>query len=543
VARGLITSVVTVGCLALVLAAEATATPIPSVTVNDEAVVPPAQVTVVAGEEVTFESTSTAGVGAIIETVWDLDDNGIFGEDGEVGTSVARTFDDAGTFNVSLRVTDEDTVTTSQATLLLSIVVEEPPPRPPEANFNVSPLEPFALEPATFTSTSTAFDGATIDADSTQWDFENDGTIDASGLTVTHTFPLADSYSVRLVVEDSRGETAQIVRTPPLVVSAPRSPVPAFTVSPNTPTVGAAATFTSTSSAIPGFPISTAWFIDGAPAGNGQAVTHTFSSPGPHSVRLVVDDERTLPPVELVQTVFVNAPPVADFTAFPTSPLVGEEVNLTSDSSDDGGLAEQLWDLDGDGAFDDASGSRAKLMFTAPGNHTVSLLVRDGHGATSTVSKVITARRSTLLQPITNQPGSNSPPAKGNPGPSAGLSQPVLRLISPFPVVRLTGSVVKRGTRVRRLSVRAPAGSKVFVRCRGRGCPVKRAAKLVTRRAVRVRAFERLLRPGTLLEVLVRRGDQMGKYTSFRIRPKRVPKRIDGCLPPSASRGVTCQAD
>jgi PKD repeat protein len=537
VTRGLITSVVTVGCLTLVLAAEATAAPTAAFTVD-----PPSPV--VAGQQVTFNaSSSTSDGGQIVTIEWDLDGNGTFeivGPPDPTTTTVSSTFASAGTFDVTLRVTDEVDGVQATDTATQQIVVEEPPP---VANFNVSPAQPFALEPVTFTSTSTTVPGATIADEDIGWDFDNNGTVDATGPTVTHTFDPAGSYSVRLVVEDSRGETAQIVRTPPLVVSAPRSPVPAFTVSPNTPTVGAAATFTSTSSAIPGFPISTAWFIDGAPAGNGQAVTHTFSSPGPHSVRLVVDDERTLPPVELVQTVFVNAPPVADFTAFPTSPLVGEEVNLTSDSSDDGGLAEQLWDLDGDGAFDDASGSRAKLMFTAPGNHTVSLLVRDGHGATSTVSKVITARRSTLLQPITNQPGSNSPPAKGNPGPSAGLSQPVLRLISPFPVVRLTGSVVKRGTRVRRLSVRAPAGSKVFVRCRGRGCPVKRAAKLVTRSTVRVRAFERLLRPGTLLEVLVRRGDQMGKYTSFRIRPKRVPKRIDGCLPPSASRGVTCQAD
>jgi PKD repeat protein len=453
VTRGLITSVVTVGCLALVLAVEATAAPTPIFTVNGT-LATGEQIPVVAGEEVRFASNST-GIGAIVN-VWDLDGDVSTGPEGfeASGTAVTHTFPCAATpstVNVRLRVTDEDedplarTVTTPPQPIVVN------PPTPPAADFSVSPTQPVPGATATFTSTASDVPGCPIT--SIDWDFGNDGTFDASGPTAATAFT-SGSHRVHLRVQYSGGLSA-----------------------------------------------------------------------------------------DAFHDVLVNAPPVADFTAFPTSPLVGEEVNLTSDSSDDGGLAEQLWDLDGDGAFDDASGSRAKLMFTAPGNHTVSLLVRDGHGATSRVSKVINARRSTLLQPITNQPGSNSPPAKGNPAPSAGISQPVLRLISPFPVVRLTGSVVKRGTRVRRLSVRAPAGSKVFVRCRGRGCPVKRAAKLVKRSTVRVRAFERLLRPGTLLEVLVRRGDQMGKYTSFRIRPKRVPKRIDGCLPPSASRGVTCQAD
>jgi PKD repeat protein len=528
VTRGYITSVVAVASVALVFAGEAMARP-----TVDFAVAP---TPVVAGEQATFTSNSAPGVGEIIDTVWDLDGDRTFGEVGETGTPVENTFPDAGTFNVTLRVTDGDQVPVD---LTREIVVEPPPP---VADFMVSPVQPFALEPAMFRSTSDTVDGETIADKDIQWDFgDDDGNdnvfdLDASGPNPSpRTFPSVGSYRVHLVVTDSRGETDDEIRN--VDVNAPRFPTAAFTWSPNPPTVGAPATFTSNSMAIPGFPISTAWSIDGASAGNAQTATHTFTSPGNHTVRLVVDDARALAPVELPQTLYVNARPDADFSAFPGSPLVGEEVNLTSDSSDDGPLTEQVWDLNGDGVFGgpgDARGSRAMVMFGEPGNHTISLRVTDGYGAESTISRTINVRRSSLLQPISN---------RGDSGPSVGIAQPVLRLISPFPVVRLTGSVVKRGTRIRRLSVRAPAGSRVFVRCRGRGCPVKRVIKLVKRSTVRFPAFERLMRAGTLLEVLVRRGDRMGKYTSFRIRRKRVPKRIDGCLPPSASRGVTCQAD
>jgi PKD domain len=512
----LITSVVTVGSLALVLAGEAMATPTPSF----EVVNPP----VVAGQEATFDASgSIPGVGAIVNTEWDFDGDGTFEETGAV---VTPTFPSAGTFNGTLRVTDEDPVT-PQATLALSIVVEEPPPTPPTVTINPPPAPRYALEPVTFTSIITPGTGDIV---STEWDFGAGGS--ATGATATPTFPAADAYTVRLVVEDSEGLSAEAVLNN-FVVNPPRSPTPGFTWLPNPPTVGAPATFTSTSTAIPGFPISLAWLIDGAPAGIAQTFTRTFTSHGNHSVALTVDDSRTLPPVSLTQNVYVNARPVAGFNAFPDSPFVGETVTLNSTSSDVEGEPRQQWDLDGDGAYDDGSGRSVKGMFRVAGTHRVSLLVTDGQGITDTASLDIRVRRSAMLQPIPNQPSS------GNPGPTT--QQPFVRLITPFPVVRLAGAVVKRGTRIRRLTVRAPKGSRAFVLCRGKRCPTKkRLTKVARRGTLRFRALERLVPAGSLVQVFVRRGEQIGKYTSFRMRRKRAPKRIDGCLLPSSSRAVTC---
>lgn len=114
-------------------------------------------------------------------------------------------------------------------------------------------------------------------------------------------------------------------------------------------------------------------------------------------------------------------------------------------------------------------------------------------------------------------------------------------LMSPFPVVRIVGRLTPRGARIRILSVRAPASATILVRCRGRGCSRRsQSSGRGMRRAVRFRRFERRLRTGTIIEVLVGRADAIGKFTRFRIRRGRAPARRDMCLLPGETRGSEC---
>jgi hypothetical protein len=113
-------------------------------------------------------------------------------------------------------------------------------------------------------------------------------------------------------------------------------------------------------------------------------------------------------------------------------------------------------------------------------------------------------------------------------------------MLSPFPIVRLVGSVTELGTRIKLLSVSAPRGARAVVRCRGAGCPVKRAEKLVGRAPVQFAALKRLMPAGVVLDVLVRRGDSIGKYTRFKLRRNRRPQRADGCLWPKTGRMAPC---
>ena len=76
----------------------------------------------------------------------------------------------------------------------------------PTADFDVDPDPPIAGTAAQFTSTSTADPGREIAQ--VQWDFQNDGTWDATangaGVSdpVSHTYPSAGTWSVRMRVED-----------------------------------------------------------------------------------------------------------------------------------------------------------------------------------------------------------------------------------------------------------------------------------------------------------------------------------------------------
>jgi hypothetical protein len=130
-----------------------------------------------------------------------------------------------------------------------------------------------------------------------------------------------------------------------------------------------------------------------------------------------------------------------------------------------------------------------------------------------------------------------APPAPSGPVTPAA---PAPRLMSPFPIVRLAGRVTRGGTRIQVLQVWAPRGARALIRCRGRGCPLRRAAKSVRKTPLRVRAVERVVPPGVLLEVLVRQGDSIGKFTRFRFRDYRRPLRRDGCLWPGTIRLAAC---
>src|SRR3954447_13395800 len=83
--------------------------------------------------------------------------------------------------------------------------------------------------------------------------------------------------------------------------------------------------------------------------------------------------------------------PVASFTYAPAAPAVGEKVLFESTSTPDPANTSSLnlaWDLDGDGAFDDAEGSRAARAFEA-GAHVVRLRARQGAGHESVAFKTI----------------------------------------------------------------------------------------------------------------------------------------------------------
>jgi hypothetical protein len=228
-----------------------------------------------------------------------------------------------------------------------------------------------------------------------------------------------------------------------------------------------------------------------------------------------------------------NRAPVAAMVIVPSSPAPGQSVSLISSSYDpDGFIQTSAWDLDGDNKYDDAVGSTVTTTFTA-GAHLVGLKVVDDFGAFATIPALVDAKATVG--------------ASGGSSTGAGGSTLVgVRLLSPFPIVRVSGIVQKKGTRVRVLSVNAPIGATVSVTCTGRGCPFRHTTTTVQGQArssatvqpgvglVSVKRFSRhVLRVGTAIRVFVTKSDAVGKYTRFKIRRGRSPARVDRCLPPS----------
>ena len=118
-----------------------------------------------------------------------------------------------------------------------------------------------------------------------------------------------------------------------------------------------------------------------------------------------------------------------------------------------------------------------------------------------------------------------------------------------LPIAR--GSVVyafrtTRGvTRVIKLDiVRAVAGTRVEMKCKGSRCPFKTKSLRVTQSSSRLRLAKyfkgRAQRSRGLVEIRVIEPERQGRVVRFRMRSKLAPSRSQRCLPPGATRPVFC---
>ena len=241
-----------------------------------------------------------------------------------------------------------------------------------------------------------------------------------------------------------------------------------FSWSPSTPAEGQTVTFTATATPPDGVAIETyAWDFDGdgVTDAQGQSATWSFGAPVGASVTLNVtgagDHHGQAVHVVPVHARGSRKAPVAAFTISPAAATVNEPVLFTSTSTDpDGKIKEQVWDLDGNGNFDNGGGATALRVFPAAGDYVVGLRVTDNDGLRSFDSQTV------HVLPV--------------PGTPAPVQLAGLRLLSPFPVVRIAGRITRRGTRVRLLRVSAPLGTRVSIHCTGRSCPFKRKVRAVT---------------------------------------------------------------
>jgi PKD repeat protein len=224
----------------------------------------------------------------------------VFGDGaGADGVQVSHAYRTAGTYTVTLTVTDDFS---QSATASQSISLGNPPA--PSARFTFSPQLPVVGDPVLFSaSTSTTAQGQTIT--DYFWNFGDDPScpavtgappatcyVQTSSPTITHAYTRGGVFVVNLVIRDSAG---RINATSNAVTVGNGNPVASILVSPASPVAGATATLNgSASTAAAGETITSyAWSINGpglSASASGSVVSQTFPSAGTYTVRLTVTD-------------------------------------------------------------------------------------------------------------------------------------------------------------------------------------------------------------------------------------------------------------
>jgi PKD repeat protein len=153
------------------------------------------------GEWIVFESTSTDCDDSVASVAWDFDDGTTSTDPNPV-----HKFDTAGSYDVSLTVTDEDGASDTE-TIPVSV---SPANAPPVAGFVWTPSSPVAGSEVQLYSTSVDAEGPLA---SEAWDLDGDGEFDdALGPSATTSFAAGD-HEVSLRVFDGDGVSRTVTRT------------------------------------------------------------------------------------------------------------------------------------------------------------------------------------------------------------------------------------------------------------------------------------------------------------------------------------------
>ena len=368
-----------------------------------------------ATEPITFDGTLSFDFdGQVVVYEWDFDADGTT----DATNAVAEyTYLEPGTYDVSLTVVD-DSGNSDTITLQIEVLGEAgDTTQPISISTFQPPIADFAFMPASsITGETVQFDGTlSIDFDgdivSYAWDFDGDGTTDATGPIATYVFREPGTFNVSLTVTDDSGNTdtvsvsIEIGWEPGGDASdepATGLPVAGFQQTPTEPIAGEPVLFNGTPSLDPdGQVVGFAWDFDndGQADSTAPLAEHTFAEAGLYTVSLTVTDNdgnvdsiaATItvrpPPEDEDHGLWSFQPPVADFAYMPASPSPGDSVlfNGTFSGDFDGSIVSYAWDFDGDGTIDSTDGI-TEHAFTVPGTYAVSLTVIDDDGNADTVT-------------------------------------------------------------------------------------------------------------------------------------------------------------
>lgn len=278
----------------------------------------------------------------------------------------------------------DEVARTATIRLIPTGTVTPPPSTGVVAKFTISPSAPNDNQPVVFDgSSSTSTNGTIV---SYQWKFTDDGST-ANGASVQHTFQTGGDFAVSLTVADITGSTNTSSQT--VHVNATALQPPNITSSPASPSSGETVFFTSTttigSNSRP--IVKYDWnFGDGA-TGSGQSTNHVYAVEGTYTVVLTISDDQGHTGSNTAQISVVDTH--AAFTYSPAIPTTATPVSFdasTTRPANGRTIVTYQWTF-GDGKT--GTGLTTSHTFAA-GTYTVTLIVTDSAGQTSTTSQTIT---------------------------------------------------------------------------------------------------------------------------------------------------------
>jgi PKD repeat protein len=272
------------------------------------------------GQPVAFDgSASQGGTKPIASYSWNFGDGSAAGS----GAAPTHAYAAPGPYTVTLTVTDSSGVSASSSRQLTVLGL-------PTAAISVATADPVAGSAVAFSGAGSSEAGGSIVSYS--WSF-GDGTAASSGVTPSHTYGQAGTYTVSLTVTDAAGTTGSA--TAPVTVGAippspPPSPPPgalprvapgvpsaAFTTKTKHPVAGVGVSFDGSTSTDRGATlVASGWSFGDGQTGSGASLSHTYKRVGHYTVTLTVTDSSGATSSQTGQ-VTIGAPTIteAKFTA------------------------------------------------------------------------------------------------------------------------------------------------------------------------------------------------------------------------------------
>ncbi|MDZ7730209.1 MAG: PKD domain-containing protein [Natrialbaceae archaeon] len=216
------------------------------------------------------------------------------------------------------------------------------------------------------------------------WDLYGNGTVDASGETISHQYNSTGDYQVTLTVGDAFNNTNSTTSTVPVTLVEAN-----YTHSPVSPIVNQSISFNASSSR-PNIS-SYEWDLtnDGTTHATGAEVNHTFNTVGTKSVTVTVTDSDGNQDNQ-TRTVTVQSANIQPlFSVEQTHPVTNRTITFNAQNSlAAGNISSFEWNVTGNGSVD-LVGDRVNHTYFKPNTYTVTLTVTDEFDNSDSLSRTL----------------------------------------------------------------------------------------------------------------------------------------------------------